>query len=267
MNTQKTIILSLIIGFISFSIFAQPSIAYVDNVSEVYAYDPSIKNRVNFREEKIDYSIWKSLLQKNVLANGKVNYSGFKDDVSKLNTFLRKLSNTKMTSAWTKNDKMAYWINVYNAYTVKLVLNNYPINSIKEIDRPWKTEFFPINGKLMSLHQVEHEILRGYGEPRIHFAINCASRSCPRLLQIPYTATNLIKLLDRQAKEFINDEFYNTITEYSVNVSHIFDWYKKDFKETHGTVVNFINQYSDVTIANQKNKGYKSYDWTLNDQK
>jgi len=119
----------------------------------------------------------------------------------------------------------------------------------------------------MSLHQVEHEILRGYSEPRIHFAINCASRSCPRLLQIPYTAENLNKLLDRQTKEFINDEFYNTITDYTVNVSHIFDWYRKDFKATHGTVVNFINQYSNVTIANQKKKGYKPYDWTLNEQK
>lgn len=267
MNSQKTTILSFLIIFINISMFAQNSIGYATNVSEVYAYDPAIKKRVKFRGEKIDYSIWQSLLQKNVLANGKVNYKGFKSDISKLNTFLRKLSNTKITSSWTKNDKIAYWINVYNAYTVKLVLNNYPISSIKEIDRPWKTEFFPINGKLMSLHQVEHDILRSYGEPRIHFAINCASRSCPRLLQIPYTADNLTKLLDRQTKEFINDEFYNTITEYSVNVSNIFNWYKKDFKETHGTVVNFINQYSNVTIGNQKDKGYKPYDWTLNEQK
>lgn len=267
MKAQKITIISLLISFFTISVFAQSSIGYVNDTNEVYAYDPAKRSRINFREEKIDYSGWKSLLQKNVLANGKVNYSGFKDDVSKLNTFLRSLSNTKMKTTWTKNDKMAYWINVYNAYTVKLVLNNYPVASIKQIDNPWKTKFFPIDGKLMSLHQVEHEILRGYGEPRIHFAINCASRSCPRLLQIPYTAQNLDKLLDRQTKEFINDEFYNTITEYTVNVSHIFDWYRKDFKATHGTVINFINQYSNVTIANQKNKGYKPYDWTLNEQK
>jgi len=267
MKLSKTTIVSILVGFLTFSVFAQPSIGYVSNSSKVYAYDPAKKSRKGFKNEKVDYTIWKSLLQKNVLANGKVNYTGFKDDISKLNTFLRSLSNTKITSSWTKNDKMAYWINVYNAYTVKLILNNYPVSSIKEIDNPWKTKFFPIDNQLMSLHEVEHEILRDFGEPRIHFAINCASRSCPRLLQIPYTSENLDKLLDRQTKEFINDEFYNTITEYTVNVSHIFDWYRKDFKATHGSVINFINQYSNVTIANQKEKGYKPYDWTLNEQK
>lgn len=267
MSTQKTTILSLFIVFINLSVLAQGSIGYALNTSEVYAYDPATNKKAKLRGEKVDYSDWENLLQRNVLANGKVNYKGFKEDISKLNTFLRTLSNTKINTAWTKNDKIAYWINVYNAYTVKLILNNYPVSSIKEIDRPWKTEFFPINGKLMSLHEVEHGILRSFGEPRIHFAINCASRSCPRLIQIPYTAANLNKLLDRQTKEFINDEFYNTISEYSAIVSEIFNWYKKDFKETHGTVINFINQYSNVIIADQKDKGYKPYDWSLNEQK
>jgi len=267
MKTQQTIILTILISFLIIPIFAQTAMTYVTNSSEIKVYDPARRKRVNYREEKLDYTIWKSLLQKNVLANGQVNYSGFEKEISKFNTFLRSLSSAKMTSSWTKNDKISYWINVYNAYTVKLVLNNFPLTSIKEIDRPWKTKFFPIDGKLMSLSEVEHEILRDFGEPRIHFAINCASRSCPRLLQIPYTAENLNRLLDRQTKEFINDEFYNTITEFTVNVSHIFDWYRKDFKATHGTVINFINQYSNITIANQKNKGYKSYDWSLNEQK
>jgi len=272
MNAQKTVILSLLINFLTFSVVAQNSVAYSSNrttsTSKKYSYNSSIKRiKTSSREEKVDYTVWKSLLQKNVQANGKVNYKGFKEDVAKLNKFLRILSSTKITGTWTKNDKIAYWINVYNAYTVKLVLNKYPINSIKEISGPWKKKFFPINGVLMSLGQVEHDILRDFGEPRIHFAINCASRSCPRLIQIPYTAENLSKLLDRQTKEFINDEFYNTITEYTVHVSHIFDWYKKDFKVTHGSVTNFINQYSNVTISNQKSKGYKPYDWSLNQQK
>ncbi len=266
MKTLKLITYGILAIIFTHTLHAQASVTYTENTSKISAYDPSIAS-VNYRKEKVDYVIWKSLLQKNVLANGKVNYQGFKNDLPKLNKFLRILSNAKINNTWSKYDKIAYWINLYNAYTIKLVLNKYPINSIKDINGPWKTKFFRINNQLLSLGDVEHKILRGFKEPRIHFAINCASRSCPRLIQVPYTSQNLLKLLDRQAKEFINHEFYNTITTYTVNVSRIFDWYKKDFKETFGSVTNFINQYSNVPIGDQKNKGYKPYDWSLNESK
>ena len=227
-------------------------------------YNKTNSRTSNKTDQKVDYDLWGVLLRKNVSPKGVVDYQGFKEDSDKFNDFLRQLSRVKITSSWTKQDKISYWINVYNAYTIKLVVNHYPVSSIKEIDSPWKQKFFSINGKVMNLSQIEHDILRNYNDPRIHFAINCASASCPRLIQVPFRPENLERLLERQTKEFINDPFYNTITGYTVNISKIFDWYKKDFKEASGNVTNFINQYSDVNILNQKEKGYKSYDCSIN---
>lgn len=258
--TNKIFLLSATL-FLSFGAYAQ-SLVSVINHTENNSYNNNQRSeKIN---EKVNYDLWGVLLKKNVSPKGIVDYKGFKKDSDKFNEFLRQLSRVKINTSWTKSDKMAFWINVYNAYTVKLVVNHYPVSSIKEIDKPWKQKFFGIDGKVMSLSQVEHEILRNYGDPRIHFAINCASASCPRLIQVPFKAGNLERLLERQTKEFINDSFHNTITGYTVNVSNIFDWYKKDFKEDSGTVVNFINKYSNVNIRNQKVKGYKPYDWSIN---
>ncbi len=251
-------------GFKANKTYAQ--IAYQNNnkPTKIYAVDPAKKTIKNVVKEKVDYSEWKELLQRHTTSVGGVNYEGFKNDIEKFNKFLRILSNTKINGTWSKKDRISFWINVYNAYTVKLIVDNYPVNSIKEIEGPWRKEFFSINGDSMSLGEVEHQILRKFGDARIHFAINCASASCPRLIQIPYTSENLERLLERQTKEFINDPFYNTITNYTVNVSKLFDWYKKDFKASHGTVTNFINKYSKTPIGSQKDKGYKSYDWSIN---
>lgn len=230
---------------------------------KVYAIDPSKRPLKKPYREKVDYTNWKELLKRNVTVRGGVNYKGFKYDSKKFNDFLASLSVIRIDNTWTIKDQIAFWINVYNAYTVKLIVNYYPVNSIKEINDPWNKKFLSINGKLMSLSEVEHEILRKFGDPRIHFAINCASASCPRLIRIPYTSENLDRLLERQTEEFINDPFHNTITGYTVNISKLFDWYKKDFKDIHGSVINFINQYSKIPIANQKEKGYKPYDWSI----
>ncbi len=245
---------------------AYAQIAYSDSNSavKIYAVDPAKKIKKNYYQEKVNYRGWKDLLQKNVTTKGKVDYAGFRRDIKDLNSFLRGLSQTQINPQWSKKDKMAFWINVYNAYTVKLVVDNFPLESIKQLNSPWAKKFFTIDGKQMSLGDVEHKILRNFGDPRIHFAINCASASCPRLIQIPYTAENLDRLLERQTEEFINDPFYNTISGYAVNVSKLFDWYKKDFKATDGSVVNFINKYSKTPISNQKEKGYKAYDWSIN---
>ena len=252
----------------SLNMQAQNSVSYVNtktnDFSNFKGNNRNSKKAKPEAAEKVNYDLWEVLLKKNVSATGTVNYEGFRKDSDKFNDFLRQLSRVKITTTWTKTEKMAYWINVYNAYTIKLIVNNFPVASIKEIDGPWKKKFFTVDGKVMSLGEIEHQILRGFGDPRIHFAINCASASCPRLIQVPYRASNLERLLERQTKEFINDPFYNTITNYSVNVSKLFDWYKKDFKEDSGSVVNFINKYSDVNIGPQKNKGYKTYDWSIN---
>jgi len=251
-------------GGIKNKAYCQVVLQNTDSAIKIYAVDPAKKIMKSYHQEKLNYVNWKGLLQKNVSAKGKVDYVGFKRDAKDFNEFLRQLSSTKITSAWSKEDKIAYWINVYNAYTIKLIVDNFPLKSIKELDNPWNKKFFAINGIWMSLGEVEHQVLRNFGDPRIHFAINCASASCPRLIQIPYTAKNLDRLLERQTDEFINDPFYNTISGYTVNVSKLFDWYKKDFKSTDGSVIKFINKYSNVPISDQKDKGYKTYDWSIN---
>ncbi|WP_010182691.1 DUF547 domain-containing protein [Aquimarina agarilytica] len=270
MKFTNTIPAFLFVFFAFIQLNAQENrLASVDIKNPIYsirAYTPKAKTNSKYKKQtsKVNYQIWSTLLKKNVSATGKVNYKGFQNDIKKFNEFLRLLSNTRIDGTWSESDKISYWINVYNAFTVKLIVNNYPVSSIKNITNPWKQKFFIINGKSMNLSQVEHEILRNFNEPRIHFAINCASASCPRLIQIPYTSENLERLLERQTTEFINDPFYNTITDYTVNVSKLFDWYKKDFKAKSGTVINFINQYSKVNINKQKERGYKSYDWSIN---
>ncbi len=216
---------------------------------------------------KVDYSIWSMLLKKNIDTNGHVNYKNFKKDKQMFNKFLNILSNTKIDNNWTTNQKIAFWINVYNAFTIKLIINNYPLKSIKEIKKPWDIKFFKIDGRSLSLGDVEHLILRKeFNEPRIHFAINCASKSCPRIIQIPYEGKNLDKLLERQTKEYVNDSEVNEITENSYKLSKLFSWFSKDFRQAEGNVEGFISKYSKTRIINQKNKGFLEYNWELNEK-
>lgn len=214
---------------------------------------------------EIDYAIWDRLLKANIASNGDVNYKGFMKSKVMFDRFLNILSTTVIDNNWSTNDKIAYWINVYNAYTIKLIIDNYPVKSIKDIYSPWKLEFFKINNEPMSLGDVEHEILRKFGDPRIHFAINCASRSCPRIIQTTYRGRNLDRLLERQTIEYINNPDLNMVTDKSYKLSKLFSWFGKDFKMKDKTIVNFVNKFSDIKIVNQKNLGFIKYDWELNE--
>lgn len=212
----------------------------------------------------IDHSKWDILLRKNVSNTGKVNYKGFLKDKATLESYLTHLSANEPSKSWSKNATLAYWINVYNAFTVKLIIDNYPTKSIKDINNPWGKKFFSIGNTKYSLEQVEHEILRKMGEPRIHFAINCASFSCPNLLNEAYTETKLEKQLSQVAKNFINDNTKNTITKSKIEISEIFNWFGGDFK-TKGTLIDFINNYSNVKIDAKAKISFKDYNWSLNE--
>jgi hypothetical protein len=163
----------------------------------------------------------------------------------------------------SRNDKLAYWINIYNAFTLKKIVTNYPISSITKLDggKPWDHKFIEIAGKTYSLNEIENEIIRPtFQEPRIHFAVNCAANSCPPLLNLAYTSDNLEKLLEQQTRSFINNTTHNTIGIDKLNLSKIFDWYSKDF----GNVIAFINRYSKVKIKADAEIKYNEYDWNLN---
>jgi len=214
--------------------------------------------------KNINHSKWNVLLQKNVSKNGTVNYKGFQKDSKELKLYLSELSANVPAKSWPKNAILAYWINAYNAYTVQLILDNYPIKSIKDISDPWGKKFFSLGNKKYSLEEIEHEILRKMDEPRIHFAINCASFSCPNLLNEAYTEAKLSQQLIAVSKSFINDKTKNSITPNKIEISKIFDWFAGDFKRK-GSVIDFLNQYSSVKISSKAKINYKDYDWSLNE--
>lgn len=212
----------------------------------------------------IDHKQWNDLLQKHVSSKGNVDYKGFKKDSAPLQSYLNILAKNLPEKSWSKNAILAYWINTYNAYTVKLILDNYPVKSIKKIDNPWDKEFFTLGNKKYSLGEIEHKILRKMNEPRIHFAINCASFSCPNLANEAYTETELEKQLETAAKSFVNDKTKNTITPDKIEISSIFDWFSGDFK-TKGTLIDFLNKYSSIKINKSAKVKYKEYNWNLNE--
>lgn len=216
-------------------------------------------------QQKLDHGIWDQILLINVSEDGKVDYKGFMRDSAELYKYFNYLSDNPPAENWSKEEKLAYWINAYNAYTIKLIIDNYPLKSIKDIKNPWDRQFFKINGVLHSLSELEHKILRKLEEPRIHFAINCASFSCPIVWNRAFTATNVDNALETLTRNFINDPQRNTITEEVVEVSKIFSWFKKDFKVDGEDAKSFINKYAKVKIDKQKKKGYKKYDWSLNE--
>ncbi|MBF2709610.1 DUF547 domain-containing protein [Flavobacterium soyangense] len=215
-------------------------------------------------ETAINHSKWNELLQKHVSSKGNVDYKGFKKDALALQSYLDLLAKNTPEKSWSKNAVLAYWINAYNAFTVKLILDNYPIKSIKKINGPWDKEFFALGGKKYSLGEIEHKILRKMNEPRIHFAINCASFSCPNLANEAYTEAELEKQLSRAAKSFLNDASKNAISANKAELSQIFDWFSDDFKK-NGTLIDFINKYSLVKMDDNAKISFKDYNWNLNE--
>lgn len=214
----------------------------------------------------VDHSQWDKLLKKYINSDGLVDYKGFKKDQVKLDEYLKMLSEKEPTNNWSVQELLAYYINLYNAATVKLIVENYPLKSIKDIDGAWTKGRVVIGNKNLSLGGIENGILRKMNEPRIHFAINCASISCPKLLNEAYTASKINEQLDRATKEFINSN-ENDISPNSPKISSIFDWYTKDF-EVNGkqNVIGYINQYSKIQINSGATLNYKNYNWELNEQ-
>ncbi|MEJ8802042.1 DUF547 domain-containing protein [Pontibacter sp. H249] len=223
-----------------------------------------------------NHQLWTKLLQKHVESSGFVNYKGFIQDSSALNLYLRTLqAGVPDPNTWTQEEQLAYWINAYNAYTIKLIVNKYPLKSIKDLNSTiaipfvntiWDRRFFTLGGRKYSLNKIEHEILRKkFHEPRIHFAINCASVSCPVLRREAYTAAKLEQQLSEQAITFINDPTKNQLSSGNPKLSSIFNWFGSDFKKD-GSIISFINRYSSISIKEDASVEYLEYDWRLNEQ-
>jgi len=234
------------------------------------------KGTVRSNSQPIVHTDWTELLQKHVTERGDVDYLGFKQDSAQLNAYLDKLKDHHPNDKnWTRDEQMAFWINAYNAFTVKLIVDHYPVKSIKEIgsgpnipfvNSPWDIKFFAIEGNEYDLNDLEHGILRPkFSEPRIHFAVNCASISCPRLWNKAYSAENLDQQLEQAARHFINNPDKNTLKESSYSVSKIFSWFRGDFKQGEESVIDFVNRYTETKIPSDATLEYLDYDWNLNE--
>ena len=217
---------------------------------------------------------YNDLLKKYVTDDGNVNYRGFITERLKFEAYLAHLSKYPPNSKWTENQRKAYWINAYNAFTIKLIIDHYPLESITDLhpffyipglNTVWHEEFFQIQGVEMSLDRIEHEILRvEFNDARIHFAINCASVSCPKLRNEAYEAVKINAQLDDQAKAFINNPQKNIIKSNEVQLSKIFSWFEGDFESQNG-LIPFINRFSEITISKEAKIDYLPYNWSLNE--
>lgn len=222
----------------------------------------------------VAHAAFTALLQKYVAASGQVNYRGLLKDSTALAHYLRTLSEQPPNKNWTRAEQLAYWINAYNGFTLQLILRHYPLKSIKDIgsiikipfvNTPWDQKFIRIGNKYFDLNEIEHGILRKkFNEPRIHFAIVCASVSCPKLLNEAYTAEKLEQQLTQQAQAFINDSSRNKISADEAQLSKIFSWFKGDFTK-NGSLIDFINTYSRVKIKPTANLSSLDYNWQLNE--
>ncbi len=227
-------------------------------------------------QSKISHELFNGLLKKHVTTEGKVSYTGFIKDSITLNQYLNLLSKTPPdTKTWTKQEQMAYWINAYNAFTIKLIIQYYPIKSIKEIgssiqipfvNSPWDIKFISVGNSTMDLNDIEHrELRKSFNDPRIHMVLVCASKSCPILLNQAYDPEKLDQQLDRQTKTFLDDPFRNKILPDKPQLSMIFNWYGMDFTKNGRSVSTFVNTYSQIKIKSNAKILFLEYDWGLNE--
>jgi hypothetical protein len=223
--------------------------------------------------DTVDNSLYASLLSKYV-KDGVVDYQGFQDEEGRLDAYLKVLEGTD-TSKLSRDEQLAFYINAYNATTIKLILSSYPgIKSIWDLggrffNKPFDKKVVRIEGKTISLDDLEHGIIRPrFKEPRVHFAVNCASKSCPPLISEPYQGSTLDEQLTAATRAFLNDREKNYLDGKKLYVSKIFKWFKKDFNDD---VVGFFVQFADeelkgklVEDRDKVKVKHLDYDWSLN---
>ncbi len=228
--------------------------------------------------------------------SGVVNYEGIKSESTKLDSYLAQVKSVskEQYASFSKPEQMAYLINAYNAYTLKMIIDFYPVQSIRDIgplvggslfnknSKQWRISEYEVNGKkftlqamgkAITLDDIEHENLRPiFKDARVHFALICGAISCPFLQSEAYTAKNLSEQLDSQGNQFLADPFRNRFneTENRLYLSKIFDWFSDDFKRDAGSVKDFIRKYLPKTVQAKINEetsiSHLDYDWSLNNK-
>lgn len=230
----------------------------------------------------VSHQAWEELLQKYVVMqdNGTavIRYASFShEDAEQLNNYVAALEEVTVTRL-NRNEQRAYWINLYNAVTAKVVLDHYPVESIKDIDiatnvlanGPWKAKLIGVEGRVLTLDDIEHRILRPiWQDPRTHYAINCGAISCPNLYEHAFTVETLEKALDRLARAYINNPRGIEVRDGNVYASKIFKWFESDFGGSEEAILEHVREFANADLR-EKLIGVSSifayrYDWALND--
>lgn len=228
---------------------------------------------------EIDHESWDRLLKRYVKSEDGVNLFGYgavsELDRELLAMYLEQLQGIEITG-YAPDAQFAYWVNLYNALTVAEILKHYPLDSILDISYgltsrgPWKEPLFEVEGMALSLDDIEHEILRPvFQDMRIHYAVNCASYSCPNLQNQAFTRNNLNALLEKGASQYINHPRGATLVDGELIVSSIYDWYADDFANDEAGLIDHLKQYANDDLRERLNKikvieDYH-YDWSLNE--
>lgn len=237
--------------------------------------------------DSFDHSAWNRVLQAYVNQIGEVDYAALKKQRTELDSYLRLLGEASPDNRPalfpSRAHELAYWLNAYNAFVIREVVDNYPTRSVRDLGARFgffRRKAHVAGGVKMSLLHLENDIIRKkYGEPRIHFGLVCASLSCPMLAQAAFTAENLEGQLERLASKFINERRNLTIhaAANEVTLSEIFKWYKEDFEapaapgRARQTVIDYLRRYADAPrrqaldgLKNPRIK-YYDYDWSINE--
>ncbi len=214
--------------------------------------------------------VFDALLKTYVTPDGKLDYKGLRKNKAVLDIYLNQLEETIPSKKWSSKRAKAFWMNAYNAYSIKLIIDSYPLKKLTDIKikgkNAWKIPFAKVGKKTYSLDYIEHKILRRWhDDPRIHVGINAGSVSGPRFPNYAFTAKNIESKLESLMKEFINDSSKNKISLTSVEVSKIFEWYQEDFTSVN-SLVDYINKYSNTKVNDNATVSYLTYDWTLNEK-
>jgi hypothetical protein len=232
--------------------------------------------------QRIDHGAWNAFLKRYLVAPhpsgiNRVRYASVApEDRKALRSYLDKLQSVSISS-YNRAEQRACWINLYNALTIDVVLSHYPVESIRDIGispglfsrGPWDAKLLVIEDEKLSLNDIEHRILRPiWRDPRLHYAVNCASLGCPNLQPEAYTAENTETLLEKGAREYINHPRGLAIRNGRLTVSSIYDWFKEDFGVNREALMQHWLRYADKNLVealkNHRGGVSHSYDWSLN---
>lgn len=217
-----------------------------------------------------DHSLLDTLLIKYVDDNGFINYEGFKQD-SQFEQYLNELRSYPPDTTWSNRNKLAYWLNAYNAFTIKLIAEHLPLESIRDITpinlnyviSPWQIKFIDIGEEVYCLDDIKHGIIRKeFNQTRAYFGLLYATRSGPNLRREAYRGFMLDMQLSDQLRDFLMDKRKNQLGADHIKISKIFKWYESDFSQ-EGTIIEFINKFSPMTVQGDAKVEYLEYDWEL----